>query len=378
VKQSIVIIGSICAVHWVCISTVAALPPQVAALNDLMSDGKLARLPYSMEAVFDKSANLHVFYRSSIGDLSDTYNYLCLDPAGFLKMPSKVIIPAGDIFESFADFRMEVDNDKNIHVLLSNAVSGPKDKYILLDSLGNVHQELYFKPFGKVKSFHVIQDSLIVGFRIGRLEALGDRFQIFYLKTIAGTEFRTLSLPVLSSPTDYRNEYSDFFTTPEGQLVMVGKGTDNWGAKKVYFYKYQVDLEQAISTNYSVWDARQSASIIYSNCRADINLGNPSIISLGDTVIYFMRQTWGDPQRREVSDSLFVYLMDKNGNLINLESQECRQVTYQDLGEALPGDRICKANWDPPKWATTTGPLITFGIFSFRDFPDLIIDVGDE
>ena len=121
-----------------------------------------------------------------------------------------------------------------------------------------------------------------------------------------------------------------------------------------------------------------SGNSIYSDLKSDIIIDVPHSIWRGDTLLIYMRiPPTSYYHNRIVKDSLIVMAFNRNGNRIDLEGLEGNRIIYKKIDKMTGSERLIdyrtgtregfKINWK-----------YSFGLISFKDFPNIYIDLGEE
>ncbi len=335
-----------------------------------------------INAVFDNDANIHSVFGGGEGDQKYVY-YICINKDGSIKIPLTEIYKMPMMIR-YDNFRIEVDKSGNVHILiLMTHHLGSIERYVMLSPKAEISKEIDINIYrGKdFKRLKIYQDTSLIAYRYGacgQYERRPTNFcQIFYLKDLNDNVFSQIFFTVTFSYRNFGVVQADFIQLNSDRLLVLAALSD---IRESYLHSFQVDLDKQATSDINTYEMKDNAYIIYKNPDPDIVFGKSTIVEKGDSLLFFMKRPYSREVDPNVNDSLlYVFLIDGDGNIISNGNPEIRKASYRSLPDVKLGDLICRDKWrDPPMTFSKKGAISRFGIFSFRNFPDLIIDMGDD
>ncbi len=117
-----------------------------------------------------------------------------------------------------------------------------------------------------------------------------------------------------------------------------------------------------------------SSILAIPNFQSNIYITQPSTLWLGDSLLFYYRCFPVDYYHEDVDDSLRIILFDSNGNQLEWRENPKVNIFYDNVNQIGSREKLIS-------WFVRSGERITkikFGLISFRDFPEICIDLGEK
>jgi len=200
-------------------------------------------------------------------------------------------------------------------------------------------------------------------------------FWLFLFNRV-GKRFDIVNFPIKSS--DYYNPLIERLTDNKYLIITYIAPNPLNDHRLFKFHPFVADLDSGKIANHFLGDMIDSGNSIYGDFNSNLIINGLHSIWLGDTLFCYMRiPPTSYFHHRIVKDSLVVMAFDRSGNKINLKRVINQKILYINI-EQLDGTvqlvncrsgtrKGYKINWK-----------YKFGLISFKDFPRIYIDLGEE
>ena len=362
----------------IALSKVSALPPSVKSLNEwLILDDKNTLM---VGTCVGDNRSIHVCYFDISAGYPYGLYYMRIDSSGQEIVGPKLV----HVDSTLLDFPMViVDKLGNIHITARRVgLDCVEDYYIMLDKTGDFLTGFEPRPAGILSTRVIKEDSLFVAFRTGDLKGCGasieeirEQYWLFLQKS-PHSPFSVINLPF-----QYPNYHdSEMRVLPSGDLFIVSvMAPDSHDRNRPFrFHSFLAAPEEDSTSNHLYGEMRDNCYGIFENLNKDILLEGGRIVRLGDSTAYYMRVPPTDYYFDEiVLDSIIVVLFDKHGNIIKGNDTDGPRIEYRNID--FFGETEQLIEFGPRvRHGTVIRAESHFGLVSFKEFPHIIIDVGND
>jgi hypothetical protein len=366
------------------ISTGLGLPPKIQRVNDFIKNHSyLSTKNFSFLCTMDQSfnANLIYFQPNEIGNRASLY-FVSFNPAGNVRIVPKEVLAEGwnhSLDES--ESRIISDFNGNTHLLLRKMLDFERMEYtyIMIDSIGDIQKNVSIERGLYLSRFCVLPNGNIIA--QGTIRGIGadkQQYNLIYVLEKGSSSFSSFQVEVADYGYPIPNIGADIYPLDNENILLLRLYSSSISkAKELHRTIINLPTKRIINTE-SI-DAREHASIINTNMMLYLWYGGTHFITIGDTIAYqFMLfpNNGGD-----ISDySMGVIYLDSKGNFIDIDQKHILTMTTGNLLSSNQYDFLIRNNRNIFGGVITTPEykLSLYGLISFRDFPQIIIDTGLE
>jgi hypothetical protein len=348
------------------------LPPQITAVNQMIVGSHL--LDYHGSNVYlDKSGTFHLLYYDTDQNHNGVLKYKAVRNDGSIAVDSKYIVNC-ERNECWYKIQILADSAGMIHILLGTDFRLKKNRYLLLDNKGNLVEDITLPSYDHISGLSIYDNNKIMINGVEHTNS-GQYYHLFFLKGPNQEKFKKIHIRKLTSSNYSWNETAIPCKSNKDLFFLIGQTKDE-NTKSVFLSKTLVDLKHNKVKEFQYFLARDSASYFYMPIKNDVVYGTSNLVFMGDTIIYRFGLETVNPGVR--NDTMCVILFDRNGNVIKNKAPEYRNLIYRDINNTSPGDVLVKNNYNFKASDFNSHNPTIFGISTFRDFPDIIIDVESK
>jgi hypothetical protein len=347
-----------------------ALPPSVERLNEFIDSND--KRSGTFGTYIDSDFNIHAFYLDyPAGQVNELY-YLRVDSTGNEFYRPKLVCSDSALLH---DLLVLQDNRGYFHITAA-------DYYFQTDSDGNFIEKLAPVPYGTLNAQAIYNDSIFMTFRRDNLRGCGASFEedyeLFWLFLLnkSGRKLEIRNFPI--EEPDYFSPILEKLADNKYLVVLsLVPGPFN-EFTQFRFHSFVADLDSSYITSHFSGNMINNGNLLYADFKKEILINGPSTLRKGDTLYYFMRvPPKSNNFNRIVKDPLMVMAFDKMGNKINIEGLENAKIIYENIDQFDGTEQLIncrtgsregyKINWQ-----------YKFGLISFKDFPLIYIDMGED
>ena len=288
----------------------------------------------------------------------------------------------------YDDFKVIGDRHGRSHLIAGFFMSNSCDwdAAYEIDPPGNSVIKVVSRPPGDLSCCNIISDSVFVAARIGDEEGCwnemdynsGDLyFQI--IRSFPSDTIATLTNLPLLNPGFYPTAIEEI-----QENILLAIAEDVQRSRYFYYGEEQIEAENYVSyildiENHNIvavdsGNIFERAGYIIPNFARSIAIYGPSSIWVGNKLLYYFRLFPFEYYEGNVNDSLCVLIFDKNGKKAEMAEVEGPKFLYKEINVFDSTERLipiltktAERNWK-----------YKFGLVSFRDFPQIYIDLGEE
>jgi hypothetical protein len=148
-------------------------------------------------------------------------------------------------------------------------------------------------------------------------------------------------------------------------------------SRKMLIRKTIINLTSKSIVNAELYDVRESATVFYYNKIRNVGYDRNHIITIGDTIGYRCDIRPAD-YPDSPGDSMCVILFDSQGNLVKNKTRASYPMTAGVISAFGKNDFLIRNNRDAFGQVkfNSENRISLFGLISFRNFPQIIVDDG--
>ena len=365
---------------------VFCLPPSLRTLNNAADmTGKSIDID---NVILDEDGNLTVYYAKYDTILvMSIYRFKIKSDGEIVEYPHIVHSLEG----RFDDFKALGDKSGYTHLLIGvfYGQGCDYDEYYILDPSAIDISKVSSNPPGDLTCCNFMSDSIFVATRTGDMlgcwrEFEGDydeKYDKEYLQVFLRFPGDT-STSLFNFPVDYPCCYPTIVEiTPENKILIIAD--DVWRTRYYYFRdrigaenfaSYLINLDDQSITNPDSGNIMAQANFKIPNFARNISIYGPSAIWLNDKLLYYFRKSPCEYYEGNVNDSLCILIFDKNGKSVKASGAESAEIIYKNIDEFTSMEKLIPImeKTADKKWKHR------FGLISFKDFPQIYIDLGEE
>ena len=361
------------------IETIFSLPPQIKSVNEFMKSNDLKRTGDLISGSINNRGVFQICFTRIENKRFFPLKYKSFNSDGSVKVNEKTLLSCGSI-SRFSNYRCMSDKEGNLHVTFLDQRKGYKYSYILVDSLGTVLKEVELGDLITIADMNFLSDGSIIinGIKMG--VNIPDLFEIFYIIHRDLKDYQIIEIKSPTTTQDTPNYGTSLYPVNDSLVLLLttryNYDTGDWLALITYVNLLRKKIER-----FQKIPVRNIASAFYGGFDKDINPGLHSFIYLGDTLVYWNRMPKNGPMTKEdnfdipSTDSIFVILLDKEGKLLTKDPPIYRTIKLGILDNLDSKSVLCWSNGYPYFRAVRKNGYSPFGILSFRNFPEIILDI---
>ncbi len=370
------------AAHFLLPNYAWCIPPQLRAANNfVVNHPYLSKNSFSFKCTIDNSENANLVYYEPVGNGSKALiNFLSFHADGTLRLGPKRIL------ENHWEYSLHENESKiisdahgNTHLIMRDdkrTIEIIKYVYVMVDSVGILKKRIEIERSFTLSSMRILEDgSLLAHGGFGRFRAPDSEIVLMLKRDSDKFESFSFETPELGLGYRTSNIGAKIFPLGDDNILLVGAHSSPYMGKTIV-RKTIINLKSKGIVNAEIYDAREVWSVMYYNKIPNMNFMN-YIFPLENRIAYLC----GLPSLANPyvpSDSMCVILFDSKGNLIKSEARESFRMNTEMLSSFSGKDFLIRNNRDAFGQIKFNAEyrLSLFGVISFRDFPQIIVDDG--
>jgi hypothetical protein len=358
-----------------------ALPPQIDAANNMIKGNESLSSLYDISnGYIDKDGNFHLCFEDKESEYGRIIRYSSFGPDGQEVIDTKMPLRC-DLYYCSFDFNMLSDQNHNLHIIYQEATHSGYE-YIMLDDKGKAVKQLKIGDHSVIPGkMRIMPDGRLL-IAAMRYIKHGNKYDVFFSLAPNAEKFDTVMIQ-MPQTNDYNDDQmAEFYPLDNNRILMVYPvinrldGPPQW--REAFLRKTIFNLKSREVEDFQYYPLRDSVNVIYTGIRPDIMFEGSVLAEMGDTLALMAYAPSIDIRSDTLQDSVCVLLFDKKGNLIPQKNLEYRKILYQNLDKTAPGDILIRENAAGPIQNRKMNWLSLFGLFSLRNYPDLIIDLPEK
>lgn len=359
------------------------LPPSLVSLNDLIDTGEYQ---FGFRSIIQDGANNLIVYFTKYDStmLMNVYRFR-INTAGEVIEDPHVILPLIGMYD---DFKVMGDKDGRSYLIAGFFMSNSCDwdAAYEVDPSGEKVTSVATRPPGDLSCSNILYDSIFIATRIGDREGCWNEIdyntgvlylQVFW-KNPSDSATNLINLPILI-PGFYPVIIQP---TSEDKILVIAD--DAWRTRYYYYNKksleaknfasYIIDLDDQTITNPDSGGIIARSHFKVPGLYEGISIYGPSSIWVNDKLLYYFRLPPYEYYEGNVNDTLCILIFDKNGKRIDTGDEDVPVVAYKSVDRFGSTEQLIPLliRTADKKWKRK------FGLISFKDFPWIYIDLGEN
>ena len=357
---------------WLIADIAYSLPPSISALN-IIADSLEKHLQVENIHIDIENNIFGYFGRYDKEAVMNVYGFQIDSDGEVIEEPHLLFSQRGP----FTGLNVIGDNYGNLHMVINVFSENEWDGYFKLDRAGNRLHSVW--PNCRLSCRNILSDSIFISFRIAydyefewiEDNVVNDMFYKFNFKNPADSAFTHVQIPFIELGC-----YAPILEiTPENEVLII---LSNYETTGYYDFKYPTkfasfiaDLDGQELSKINKGDIGENASYIYDPINLNIGIDGTSTIWLGDSLLFYSRMSTNREEDSGTSDSLYVIIFDKDGNILKSDEKTHLKITYKSIDTIGTTEKLITY------WVVRSGKY-KFGLISFADFPNIYLDFGEK